>query len=60
MGLLLVHMHNFSLHRQDKEHNPITYKYSPEYRNIEYREDGHDKAMQKAFVMSYLKQEVVG
>ena len=47
--LVLDHMHNLSLHCQDKEHNPITEKYWPEDRNIEYREEGHDKGNAKGF-----------
>lgn len=47
--LVLDHMHNLSLHCQDKEHNPITEKYWPEDRNIEYREEGHDESNAKGF-----------
>jgi hypothetical protein len=51
-------MHNLSLHCQNKEYNPIA-EYRPEDRNIEYGKEGHDKcnAMQKAFVMAYLKED---
>jgi len=58
--LVLNHMHNLSLHCQDKEHNPITEEYWPEDRNIEYREEGHDESNEKCFRDGIPETRLVG
>jgi hypothetical protein len=50
-------MHNLSLHCQNKEYNPIAEEYRPEDRNSNTEKKVMTNAMQKAFVMAYLKED---
>ena len=47
--LILDHVLDLALHRDEEQHEPVQQHDRPEYRHIEYRKECEDEAQQECF-----------